>query len=101
MILEADFQKAVTDALTILGWRWIHYRPGRSSRGWRTPLSGAKGFPDVVAVRGDRVVFIELKSETGRLTDDQADWLLALGQAGAEVHCWRPADWPEVEEMLR
>jgi hypothetical protein len=85
----------------VLGWCWVHYRPGRSSRGWTTPLSGSAGFPDIVAVRGARVVFIELKSETGRLTDSQAAWLLALGQAGAEVHCWRPSDWPEVEEILR
>jgi hypothetical protein len=35
------------------------------------------------------------------LSEDQAAWLLALGLAGAEVHVWRPSDWPEIEELLR
>ena len=49
---EAQFQNAVTEALTVFGWRWIHFRPARSEKGWRTPLSGAPGFPDLCAVRG-------------------------------------------------
>ena len=100
-ILERDWQKTVTDALDVFGWRWIHFRPARTEKGWRTPVSGFAGFPDVVAVRADRVVYIELKTEGGRLGQGQAEWLAALGLAGAEVHCWRPSDWAEVEEFLR
>jgi hypothetical protein len=98
---EADFQRTVTDTLRLFGWRWTHFRPARTDRGWRTPLSGDAGFPDVVAVRGDRVLWAELKAEKGRLSDEQAKWLAALGMAGQSVHCWRPSDWPTIEELLR
>jgi hypothetical protein len=98
---EEDFQKAVTDALTAFGWLWTHFRPGRTAKGWKTALSGAPGFPDIVAVRRDRVLFIELKTEKGRLSEDQERWLSVLGLAGADVHCWRPSDWPAIEETLR
>jgi hypothetical protein len=70
-------------------------------KGWRTPLSGSPGFPDVVAVKGERVLFLELKSQNGKLRDEQRHWLSALGAAGAEVHCWKPDDWPLIEGLLR
>lgn len=100
-VSEQAFQQAVTDAMTALGWRWIHFRPAQTARGWRTPLSGSPGFPDIVAVKGERVLFIELKSMNGKLRDEQRYWLSALGAAGAEVHCWKPEDWPLIEGLLR
>jgi hypothetical protein len=100
-VSEKDFQKAVTDALNALGWRWYHSRPARTSKGWRTALSGDAGYPDITAVRRDRVLFIELKTERGRLSEEQGVWLADLGAAGAEVFCWRPSDWPEIEATLR
>jgi hypothetical protein len=98
---EREFERAVLEALRLFGWRFTHFRPAMTEEGWRTPLSGDAGFPDVVAVRGDRVLFVELKAETGSLRDEQAAWLAALGFAGADVHCWRPSDWPTIEETLR
>jgi hypothetical protein len=101
-ISEKDFQKTVTDALTLFGWRWCHFRPARTATGWRTALSGSPGFPDLVAVRGDRVLFVELKAANGKLRDEQQSWLSALGATGAvEVHCWRPSDWPFLERVIR
>jgi hypothetical protein len=100
-VLEKDFQKAVTDALNALGWRWHHSRPARTSKGWRTALSGDAGYPDITAVRRDRILFIELKAEKGRLSEEQGVWLADLGAAGAETHCWRPSDWPAIKEALR
>jgi hypothetical protein len=98
---EREFQRTVTDSLSALGWRWTHFRPARTNRGWRTPLSGDPGFPDIVAVRDDRVLWIELKAEAGRLSEEQGRWLAALGLAGQDVHCWRPSDWDLIEETLR
>ena len=66
-----------------------------------TPVAAdGKGFPDLLMVRGKRGVAAELKSEKGRLTQDQEHWLLALGAAGIEVYEWRPADWDEIERVL-
>jgi hypothetical protein len=98
---ESEFQRTVCEALRVLGWRFCHFRPGRTSRGWRTPITGDAGYPDITAVRGDRVVFVELKAEKGRLSQEQATWLAALGRAGQSVHCWRPSDWDVIEEVLR
>jgi hypothetical protein len=101
-ISEQDFQQAVTDTLTALGWRWIHFRAARTQRGWKTALSGSPGFPDLCAVRGERVLFLELKAQKGKLRDEQRHWLSALGASHAvEVHCWRPDDWPLIEGLLR
>ena len=53
-------------------------------------------------VKDDRLLFVELKSATGRLTAEQTEWLQALGFV-ASVACWRPAHWLDgtVERMLR
>jgi hypothetical protein len=100
-VSEKDFQKAVTDALNALGWRWYHSRPAQTSKGWRTALSGDAGYPDITAVRRDRIIFIEIKAEKGRLSEEQGVWLADLGAAGAEAHCWRPSDWAAIERALR
>lgn len=99
---EASFQAAVTDLATATGWRWCHFRPGRvQGGGWRTPIAGSPGWPDLVLVRGDRALFVELKSTDGRLSQDQRLWLAALRTAGCDARCWRPSDWAEIEEALR
>jgi hypothetical protein len=100
-VSEREFERAVLDTLRLFGWRFCHFRPARTNRGWRTPLSGDPGFPDIVAVRGNHVLWLELKAENGRLGDEQARWLAALGVAGQEVHCFRPSDWDVLEEVLR
>jgi VRR-NUC domain len=98
---EAEFQGAVCDTLRLFGWRYCHQRPARTSRGWRTAISGDVGYPDLTCVRGDRILWLELKAETGRLTQEQANWLAALGTAGGSVHVVRPSDWPMLEELIR
>jgi VRR-NUC domain len=100
-VTERDWQKTVTDALSALGWTWTHFRPAKTAKGWRTPLSGHKGFPDVVAVRGERVLFLELKAERGRLSSEQAHWCAALGLAGQSVHVVRPSDFDWLVEVIR
>jgi hypothetical protein len=66
------------------------------------------GLPDLCMVEkngGDqpsRLIFAELKSDKGRLTAAQSEWLQALGQVPhVEVYCWRPADWDEIVDVLR
>lgn len=100
---ENDLLLGVLDLFRVLGWRTIHIRPGRVAHGWKTTVSGdGVGFVDVFAVRGDRLVGAELKSDRGRLTPEQADWLDALALAGVECHTWRPADYPDaIAELIR
>jgi hypothetical protein len=101
-VTEAYFQRAVIEAAQLLGWRVAHFRPARTRRGWRTPIAAdGAGFPDLIAVRGSRLIAAELKSDRGRLRPEQAHWLEALAAAGAEAHTWRPADWAAIAKVLR
>ena len=84
MISEKRLQGAIQQAARLTGWMYYH-----THRSDRSP----PGFPDCVLVRGNRLIFAELKSAKGRLTPPQKGWLEALKATGAEVYVWRPSDW--------
>lgn len=44
---------------------------------------------------------MELKSERGRLTRQQAEWLNDLRNAGVEAYIWRPCDLSAATQILR
>jgi len=100
-ITEVDFQQQIIDLARLCGWFVHAERPARTQDGWRTAIQGDAGFPDLVMIRGKRVLFVELKSATGRLSQAQRRWLVALRSSGADVCVWRSVDWPEAEAMLR
>ena len=83
----------VRDLAQLHRWRTYHTHDSRRSE---------PGFPDLVLVRGPRLVVAELKTAAGRVTPDQRAWLDALHGCGPpEVHLWRPDDWPTVLATLR
>ena len=100
---EAALQSKVMDLARLYGWHRAHFRtayqPG--AQRWLTPMSGEKGFPDLVLVRPPRLIFAELKSDTGRLSPHQKEWLSLLDQTSIEVYLWRPADLDEIHEILK
>ena len=75
--------KASPGLAHIYGWRLVYH----TFRSQHSP----SGFPDYVLVR-ERVVFAELKTEKGKPTPFQTEWLDGLRSAGAEVYLWRPSD---------
>ena len=85
-------------------WICAHFRPARTSTGWRTPVEAdAEGFPDLTLVRsGDRrILFIEVKTEKGKTTPAQEQWLEALRETGkCEVYLWRPSQWETIVAIL-
>lgn len=89
---EASLQRAIIDLARATGWLVYHTHDSRHS---------AKGFPDLVLLRGDRVIFAELKTDVGRLTAEQLRWLDALEEAGCRTRVWRPADWDQIATELR
>jgi hypothetical protein len=99
---EDDWLGMVTDLATLKGWDWMHIRPAMKQAGWRTPIAGTigKGWPDLVLVRGRRILFVELKGDGGQLTDDQRRVLDVLRSATDDVDVWRPADWLRIVEAL-
>lgn len=101
LVSEDVFLGMVLDLANLRGWLAAHFRPAKTERGWRTAVQAdGAGFPDLVLVR-DRVIYAELKSEKGSLSSAQGIWMLALEKAGQEIYCWRPSDWPKIEEVLR
>jgi hypothetical protein len=106
---EAEFQSRVVDYAKLNGWRVAHFRPARTERGWRTPMTGDAGFPDLVLARNGFVIFAELKSATGRVSPDQDAWLEAIAPdsgrlpwpASHYAYVWRPADWETIKFQLR
>ncbi len=99
---EAVLQTRVIDLARTFGWLVNHARPARKLDGsWSTPIQGDKGFPDLVLVRPPFTMFVELKSEKGKLTPEQTVWLEALEKCGHDARVWRPSDMREIEETLR
>lgn len=88
---ETELQAMVIQAAGLYGWRVAHFRPARTAKGWRTPVEGDVGLPDLVLARDGRVLLAELKSDRGRTSADQDLWLEALGDHG---RLWTPRHWP-------
>ena len=80
---EDDLLAAVRDIAHLRGWRTYHTYDSRRSE---------PGFPDLVMAHPiqKRIVYVELKSAKGRVTNAQAQWLDDLHDAGAEAYIWRP-----------
>ena len=89
---EKDFMDKLLDAAVPAGWMVYHTYDSRRS---------TAGFPDLVLVKPPVVVFAELKTEKGRPSQAQDEWLEKLGLCtDLSVHLWRPSDWDEIEERL-
>ena len=105
-ITEADFTTQVVELAQTLEWRVVHFRPARVfSEGvetYRTAGQGdIRGFPDILALKGRRMVAMELKSEDAPgATEEQHEWLVACRFAGAETYIMRPSDWPDILKIL-
>lgn len=97
-------EEGISALLRLYGWRWMHQRPAQTQRGWRTALEGDPGFPDFLAARRGRLLFIEAKSGRGRLSPAQVAWREAISLSScAEYHLWGRDDLEsgKVQEVLR
>lgn len=87
-INEKKFQKDIMDYAAEHGWLVHHCYSSKY-------CSGA-GFPDLVMVRDGEILLVELKSETGRTSRKQMDWL----QAYPHMKIWRPSMWDKIKVIL-
>ena len=88
--LERDFQRSVVEAATALGWQCWHDNDPRRNKA---------GFLDLLLIR-ERVVWAELKTETGRLRPAQQVFMCLLRRAGQECYVWRPSQMDEIIAVL-
>jgi hypothetical protein len=89
-VSEKEWAAQVCELATATGWQRYHtYRSERSAPGW----------PDEALVR-ERLVLLELKSETGKLSPAQREWIGWLLGAGVEVYVARPSDLEALGAIL-
>jgi len=48
---EQQLLDAIVQAAKLHGWMVAHFRPALTAKGWRTPMQGDPGFPDLVLAR--------------------------------------------------
>lgn len=101
-ILEADFQALTTDLFATLGWDWNFTRRTRGKGGRWTTATSKVGWPDLTLYTprfGGVLLFRELKTAKGVVSEEQDDVLAALRFAGQDACVWRPDDWDEMVRM--
>jgi hypothetical protein len=73
---------------------WMTYHPLRSQ-------GSEPGWVDLVCLKPPVLACAELKTNVGRVTPAQQQWLDALAQVRiVQAHVWRPSDWRQVVHVL-
>jgi len=81
-ISEVNLQSTVMEMMQWQGWLCYHTYDSRRSKA---------GFPDLTAVKGSRLMFVEFKTEKGKVKEAQVEWLDALVATHGEVYLVRPS----------
>ena len=91
---EADLREQIRTLCELYGWLMYFTWNSRHS---------PSGFPDLVLAQPEyrRLIYAELKSDEGRLTKHQAEWIEALRACGQAVYVWRPEDITEIARLLQ
>ena len=82
-VTETDIRRQVRDYLRYRGWFCFHVLQG---------LGAYRGISDIIAVKGGRVLFVELKTPRGRQSEYQKVFQADLEAAGGEYILCRGAD---------
>ena len=91
-ISEREFQAAVMKVAHQLGWRFYHTHDS---------IGAQAGFPDLCLVRRGRLFFAELKTEQGKLSKEQKEWLELINMSGVHCMVWRPSMMDEIIGILK
>ena len=92
---EEQLRSAYRELAYMLGWRMRYHT--------RYSIRSDPGWPDDVLCKPPRIIFVEAKSEKGKVTPKQAAWLDTLSDCGLECYVWRPVHWHDgyIERVLR
>ena len=95
-VREDDFLAAVIELATLCHWLVYHTYDSRRSQA---------GFPDLVLVKPDKLIFAELKTTKGAIRPAQRKWLdtlatMAIEQSQVEIYLWRPDDWDGIVKII-
>jgi hypothetical protein len=113
---ERRFQAQVIELAEVLGWKIRHDRATNQRRdcrvchapfrcaGCSTPLTIVRNDPgllDLLLTRRPRIIWAEIKTDRGKLTDDQKLMLAELRECGQEAYVFRPKTWEQIVRLLR
>lgn len=91
-ITEKQFLQQVVTLAKICGWKHYHT--------W-TSIHSPRGMPDLILCRPPRLVFAELKTMKGKLSEYQVEWMDILADTPhSEVFLWRPNSWDVIQAVL-
>jgi hypothetical protein len=94
---EDEFTDQVIELFQLYGWKVVHFdRARKKNGGWRTPIRGDPGSPDILAAKNGRVIHAELKVGKNKPTVFQKSWLRNLGQ---NAYLWYPENWNEIVQI--
>jgi len=99
LIKEREWQNHVMKIASDLGWLYYHAPDNKPINGRIQNITA--GFPDLVLVKAPRIIYVELKRETGKLSPMQEKWLYLLRACGQEAHVWRPSNLNDVINILK
>jgi hypothetical protein len=80
LIKERDWQKHVMKLAEGMGWLYYHAPDNKPINGRIQNITA--GFPDLVLIKAPRIIYAELKRETGKLSPMQEKWLYLLRHVG-------------------
>lgn len=94
LVSEKAFQDMVLERARLYGfWCWHDF----ANRG-----RNEAGLPDLILIRPPRILFVELKTERGRVSSVQQGVLTMLDRCrGVESYVWRPSDESVLDAILR
>jgi len=82
-ISENDIKKQVKQYLSLKGYFRFHILQG---------LGAYKGIPDIIAIKNNRVLFLEIKRPGGRQSDYQKQFQADIEEHGGEYYLIKSLD---------
>ena len=76
-ITENDVKRQVKDYLTIKGYFHFHILQG---------MGAYKGIPDIIAIKNNRVLFLEIKRPGGKQSEHQRQFQIFIEGHGGEYY---------------
>jgi hypothetical protein len=93
-VTEGDLREQIRDLCKIFSWKFYFT--------W-TSIHSPRGIPDLILCKPPRLIFAELKTEKGKVSPHQQEWIDLLSECGGNVECyvWRPSDIEEIARLLQ
>ena len=90
---EADYQEQIIQLAEDTGWLVWHDTDSRRN---------SAGLPDLLMVRGPVLLFIEVKTEKGKVSPEQEAFINRLKQVKyVDADVVRPHQWEQIAQVLR